>query len=421
MNSLKKLGPGLLFAGAAIGVSHLVYSTRAGADYGWSLIWAFILINLFKYPFFEFGPRYAIATGETLLDGYAKLGKGYLWGYAVLNTANMFTIQAAVTIVTAGLASHLFGISPNLTLWASVIILICSCLLIVGKYKLLDNLMKFIIIILSICTILAMSVAFFKSNTLPPFKQILPEGSGLLFLIAFMGWMPAPMDISIWHSIWSVEKQKNSSKINLKESLFDFNIGYAATIFLGMCFMGLGALVMYDSDIGFSNEGLIFARQLIELYTENLGASSATIISIAAFTTMFSTTITTLDASPRAFSRTLQILMNDKRDFYLKFLFLLAFGTIGIFIFFQSEMGLLVQIATVLSFLTTPFFAWANLKLVTSDNMPKQFRPNKLMVILSWSGLIFLTTFTVGYLYSCLLYTSPSPRDGLLSRMPSSA
>ena len=400
MNSLKKLGPGLLFAGAAIGVSHLVYSTRAGADYGWSLIWAFILINLFKYPFFEFGPRYAIATGETLLDGYAKLGKGYLWGYAVLNTANMFTIQAAVTIVTAGLASHLFGISPNLTLWASVIILICSCLLIVGKYKLLDNLMKFIIIILSICTILAMSVAFFKSNTLPPFKQILPEGSGLLFLIAFMGWMPAPMDISIWHSIWSVEKQKNSSKINLKESLFDFNIGYGATIFLGMCFMGLGALVMYDSDIGFSNEGLIFARQLIELYTENLGASSATIISIAAFTTMFSTTITTLDASPRAFSRTLQILMNDKRDFYFKFLFLLAFGTIGIFIFFQSEMGLLVQIATVLSFLTTPFFAWANLKLVTSDNMPKQFRPNKLMVILSWSGLIFLTTFTVGYLYS---------------------
>ena len=312
----------------------------------------------------------------------------------------MFTIQAKVTIVTAGLASHLFGISPNLTLWASVIILICSCLLIVGKYKLLDNLMKFIIIILSICTILAMSVAFFKSNTLPPFKQILPEGSGLLFLIAFMGWMPAPMDISIWHSIWSVEKQKNSSKINLKESLFDFNIGYGATIFLGMCFMGLGALVMYDSDIGFSNEGLIFARQLIELYTENLGASSATIISIAAFTTMFSTTITTLDASPRAFSRTLQILMNDKRDFYLKFLFLLAFGTIGIFIFFQSEMGLLVQIATVLSFLTTPFFAWANLKLVTSDNMPKQFRPNKLMVILSWSGLIFLTTFTVGYLYS---------------------
>ena len=26
-----------------------------------------------------------------------------------------------------------------------------------------------------------------------------------------------------------------------------------------------------------------------------------------------------------------------------------------------------------------------------------------------------------GIIYTCLLYTSPSPRDGLLSRMPSSA
>ena len=89
MHKLKRLGPGLLFAGAAIGVSHLVYSTRAGADYGWGLLWAFFIINAFKYPFFEFGPRYAIATGETLLDGYNKIGKKYLWFYAILNEGTL--------------------------------------------------------------------------------------------------------------------------------------------------------------------------------------------------------------------------------------------------------------------------------------------------------------------------------------------
>ena len=52
INIIKKLGPGLLFAGAAIGVSHLVQSTRAGADYGFTLIWALILANIIKYPFF---------------------------------------------------------------------------------------------------------------------------------------------------------------------------------------------------------------------------------------------------------------------------------------------------------------------------------------------------------------------------------
>ena len=72
---LQTLGPGLLFAGAAIGVSHLVQSTRAGADFGFGLLWALLLVNLFKYPFFQYGPRYASATGESLIDGYKRLGK----------------------------------------------------------------------------------------------------------------------------------------------------------------------------------------------------------------------------------------------------------------------------------------------------------------------------------------------------------
>ena len=50
---ISKLGPGLLFAGAAIGVSHLVQSTRAGADFGWGLIWALILSQtLLHVPYF---------------------------------------------------------------------------------------------------------------------------------------------------------------------------------------------------------------------------------------------------------------------------------------------------------------------------------------------------------------------------------
>ena len=400
MDKIKKLGPGLLFAGAAIGVSHLVYSTRAGADYGWGLIWAFLIINIFKYPFFEFGPRYAVATGETLIDGYGKIGKKYLWFYAILNTANMFTIQAAVTVVTAGLAAHFFGITGDIAIWGSSIIIICSLLLIIGKYKLLDKLMKFIIMLLTFCTFLALIIAFDNSNELPPVIQVLPKGTGLLFLIAFMGWMPAPMDISIWHSIWSVEKQKEIKNVSLKDTIYDFNVGYLATILLGFCFIGLGAMVMFNSQIEFSNKGLVFASQLIDLYTLNLGESFSTIISLAAFTTMFSTTITTLDASPRAFSKTIQLLTKTNTNYYLFFLLTLSTGTIAIFLFFQSEMAILVQVATVLSFMTTPFFAWINLKLISSKFMPLEFQPKKSLIIFSWFGLLFLSAFTIGYLIS---------------------
>ena len=76
---LKSLGPGLLFAGAAIGVSHFVQSTRAGADFGFGLLAVVILANVFKYPAFAFGPWYASATGTSLLEGYRRQGKWALW------------------------------------------------------------------------------------------------------------------------------------------------------------------------------------------------------------------------------------------------------------------------------------------------------------------------------------------------------
>ena len=190
IESLKKLGPGLLFAGAAIGVSHLVQSTRAGADFGWGLLWALVLSNLFKYPFFQFGARYALATHKSLLDGYAHLGKTYLWIFFFLSLATMFTIQTAVTIVTSSLASILFGFTLDLVTWSILITLICLFFLLRGSFKILDKIIKWIIIILTLSTFIAVFLAAGQSHENIPFSQVFPQRSSILFLAAFMGWMP---------------------------------------------------------------------------------------------------------------------------------------------------------------------------------------------------------------------------------------
>jgi len=398
IKAISKLGPGLLFAGAAIGVSHLVQSTRAGADFGFGLIWALVLVNLFKYPFFQYGPRYAIATGESLLDGYYKIGKFFLITYFILNILTMFTIQTAVTIVTAGLASSLFGFTDNMVIWSLIITVSCYLVLLVGKYNLLDRMIKIIILILAISTIFSTGVASLNTIETFTFEQVFPSGAGLVFLVAFMGWMPAPLDISIWHSIWAIEKNK-TQKITKKDSLFDFNVGYIATVFLGICFVSLGTLVMYNSGISFSSSGSVFASQLIELYTSNLGDNLYLIISICAFTTMLSTTITTLDASPRTMSRATQLLTkNSNKNYYFHWISILAIGTMLIFYFLLSEMGTLVEIATVLSFITAPFYAILNYKLVTSKNMPDQHKPSKSLRVLSIAGILFLSLFAFGYI-----------------------
>jgi Mn2+/Fe2+ NRAMP family transporter len=395
---LKKLGPGLLFAGAAIGVSHLVQSTKSGAEFGFGLLWALILCNFFKYPFFFFGTKYTHATRETLLDGYLKINKGVLIIYLILSLVTIFTIQAAVTIVTAGLAMELFGITENITYWAIIIVVFSVLLLIIGKYKLLDNLMKFIILILGVSTVIALSSASFNSNSILNFRQIVPDNiEGVIFLAAFMGWMPAPLDISIWQSIWTREKMKIDKKIDFSTVKFDFNVGYITTVFLGLCFVGLGAYVMYQSGEKFSDSGGVFASQLINLYTSNLGENMMVFIAIAAFTTMFSTTITCLDASPRAMSKTLDLLKFNRLNDYNSWLAILSIGTILIFIFFMSEMGGLVKIATVLSFITAPLYAIINYRLVSSDLMPKKYRLSKWMKVYSVSGIIFLLFFSIWY------------------------
>ena len=411
MNAIpfKKLGPGLLFAGAAIGVSHLVQSTRAGADFGFGLLWALLLVNIIKYPFFQFGPRYAAATGSSLLVGYAKLGKSVLWAYFILTLGTMFTIQTAVTIVTAGLAVELFGMSQDIATWSVAITLLCAAILAIGRYRILDKLMKVIIIILTISTLAAVFFAFRESVTTQGIGspnnllQIFPkDAASVAFLIAFMGWMPAPLDISIWHSLWTLEKA-DRGKEAVKNSLFDFNIGYAGAVVLGICFMTLGALVMFGTGKTFSSKGGVFAGQLISMYTTSLGDWATILIGVAAFTTMFSTTLTTLDASPRAMS-TATSLLGVKSIFksYLFWLILLIVGTCIILFFFVSEMGLLIKVATILSFLTAPFYAICNYLVFKDPDVPEKARLGIPMRIYSIVSIVLLIAFS-GYYVSTLL------------------
>lgn len=402
-NIFKSLGPGLLFAGAAVGVSHLVQSTRAGADFGFGLLWALLLANLLKYPFFQYGPRYAAATGETLLDGYKKLGKGALIASYVVSFITMFIVQAAVTIVTAGLAVNLFGLDINMETWSLIITLACIAILIVGKYKLLDKMMKYIIILLTVCTLVAVNVALFKTTDTFDFTQVFPKGTiEITFFIAFLGWMPAPLDISIWQSIWSLEKEKTTlQKIQPKQAIFDFNVGYIGTIFLAICFVMLGALVMHKSGESFSSSGGVFAGQLINLYTESLGDFAYIFIAIAAFTTMFSTTITTLDASPRTMTIANNLVFNKKTKLtYWFWIVLLGAGTYIILRYFRDNMGLMVKIATVLSFLTAPFYAILNFILISGKHTPKEHHPSIYLKVLSILGIVFLLGFSAWFLFN---------------------
>jgi Mn2+/Fe2+ NRAMP family transporter len=154
---LKAIGPGILMAGAAIGGSHLVSSTQAGAKYGWSLLVLLLLANLFKYPFFLYGERYTAATGETILHGIRRMGKGFVGAYFLLNLVNAFLNIAGVAMITASLSINLGAnrLGMPLAELTFSIAVVCAMIIIVGRYRLLDSIAKVVMVLLAASTLTA--------------------------------------------------------------------------------------------------------------------------------------------------------------------------------------------------------------------------------------------------------------------------
>lgn len=405
---LRNLGPGLLFASMAIGTSHLVLSTKAGAQYGWVMAIPIILANILKYPFFEFGVRYTSVTNKTLIEGYLNRGKGYLWFYAIITLVTTFTILAALYTVTAGLFINLFGINTSsismVALWLFIII---SSLLIFGKYKFLEISLKFIVSILFIALLITTILVLFKGpiDHLPNFipTPIFNE-VGILFLIGLMGWMPTTVEASSWVSLWSIEKWKNQEKPSLNESLQEFNIGYSITAILAIFFMVIGWFTLYGTNVELSNNAVSFADQVVRLFTEHIGSWAYLFIAISAFATMFSTCMTAHDALARVSLDIISLLKPESKRYSTKRAF--AFGIILLTIInfiviaaFSANMGKLVALATFVSFVVAPIIGYMNLKNVTSKDIDPEFRPNKSLKILTYSGILFLSIFSLYYFY----------------------
>ena len=406
-NLIKTLGPGILFASTAIGVSHLVQSTRAGADYSFGLIAVILIANILKYPFFEYGSRYANSTGTSLIDGYKKMGKWMLILYFIITISTMFFVTAAVGMVTAGFMENLFGVQVPM-LMSSILFILCLSILIIGKYSVLDSLIKIIGGVLLISTLFAFILTLFH-GPIHPQEFSLPEvfwtnKKDIGFLIALIGWMPTAIDLSAWNSLWTLERIKQTNyKPTMKETLFDFNFGYIISAVLSICFVTLGAYIMYGSDNIISNNKAAFANDVVNLYSTTIGDWSYLIIAAAAFSIMFGTCIAVFDGYSRSLNKCIELLfqsknpVNNSKINQLFSLTILSLGSFYIISYFNSNpkgFKALIDLATTLSFLIAPIIAIVNFKLVMSYIKPKD-RPKLWLQIISYLGIIFLTGFSV--------------------------
>ncbi len=395
-------GPGILFAGAAIGTSHLVQSTRAGAVFGLGLLGIIVFANFIKYPAFRFGPQYAAATGKSLIDGYFDLGRWVLVLYMLGEIAVMAIIIAATATVTAAILMANVGVIADIRYVSIGLIVFGVLVLGIGGYELLDRLTKTFVAILTIATVVAALISLPRVEW--QFAQILFPLSDLQtlgFVIALMGFMPSALDLAVLQSLWSVAKQKSSGVMpSLQDAMTDFNIGYLASAVLAICFLIMGAGVMHSAGEVPAAGAAAFAEQVINLYTSNLGRWTGALVGVSAMFVMFTTLIAVLDGFPRLLTACMALLRPGAADAEVDIeksllrhgctLFLAAAASSAL-LFLMNSFEKFIDFVTITAFIVSPVTATLNHLVMFSSNVPENYQPTALLRNWSLLGIAALS------------------------------
>jgi Mn2+/Fe2+ NRAMP family transporter len=242
----------------------------------------------------------------------------------------------------------------------------------------------------------------------------LPAGS-IPLVAAMLGWMPTGIDVSIWHSMWTLEKMdllglpagSGGARERLRTALLDMRIGYGLSLATGVMFLLIGST--YLAGRGAELRGADFARVLAGVYEGTLGRWMYHAFLVTASFAMFSTAYTVMDGFSRAFEGSLAQLRRLRRTeaageceartsacgpAYRIFLAGTTVVAAGCITAFPQPVVLVTFVATVTLAITPVLYAF-NVWCVTRRIPDPALRPPRATVRLGWAGTAFMAAVAV--------------------------
>ena len=403
--AIASLGPGLLYAAVAVGVSHLVQATRAGADFGLGMVLVVIFACLMKYPGLRFGGEYAAATGKNLVVNYRERGSLVFGLFAVSQLFSMVFIIAAVSLFTSGLLQVALGFQTGSVMSVFILLVLVAILLMTGHYKVLEKVIKGIVVGFTLLTTVCMLLVISRLDlSLSAFALPAFDVPTVLFIVALVGFMPSPTDASILQSLWTVARAESEGRRATKEeSRFDFNVGYITSCILAIFFLFLGTAVLFESGVAMPADNAGFARRLLEVYTSIIGDWSYYVMAITALCVMLSTALTVTDGMTR-----MALAIGGESfpgphwytdRFYNIVLIVLSLAALLVIWLLLQSFATFMDMTSVIVFIIGPFLALLNHLAIFSDEIPREKQPSQLIRIWSIVSIVSLFLLMAVYAY----------------------
>lgn len=265
------VGPGLVVAATGVGAADLIATTVAGSKYGYALLWAVIIGCIMKVIIVEGAGRYSLATGNTIFEGWASLGKWtsiyfgpyiVIWGF----------VYGAAAMAGTGLA--LYSLFPQLsvTVWGIISGLFGLVIVWSGRYGLFEKILTFLVILMFVVMVIA--AAFTLPNLPEMIKGLvptIPEGA-MINVLSVAGGVGGTITLAAY-GYWLREKGWNTPRF-MRVMRIDNQVAYLVTGIFVVATLIVGAELLYSSQIAIAtgDEGMIdLAGVLAERYGKFMG------------------------------------------------------------------------------------------------------------------------------------------------------
>lgn len=304
---LKNIGPGALIAAAFIGPGTVTACTLAGANFGYTLLWALLFATIATIILQEMSARLGLVTQQGLGETLRNMLNQSIWKWPLFVLIMVALYLGNAAYEAGNLSGAALGIDAltdtNQSLYrisVVVISLLAGALLWRGSYKHIERMLLLLVALMALAFIATfISVGpnltlLFKGLTIPQ----IPDGS-LLTVIALIGTTVVPYNLFL-HA--SAVKAKWKSVSDLSHARADTATAIGLGGIITILIASTAAASIFGSGLQITGAGDM-ATQLEPLF----GSFSKTMLGIGFFAAGLSSSITAPLATAYAMTEILAI------------------------------------------------------------------------------------------------------------------
>lgn len=346
---LKEFGPGIVWAGLAIGGGELVLIPRVGTIYGIMFLWMPLLAIALKYFMLNEIGRWSVMTGTTIYDGLAMIPGPRKWLSWVLLFVSLYLGAVHIGGLVAMIGVISFTIVPIFSpfVWSMIMMISYVALTWTKRYGILEKLMLAMVGMLTVTTgIVTISVFPPLAELLKGFAFQIPSftpdwavtqykisQNPLVEILPAMAFAGCGAVNSLWYSDWALSKGLGlgqyfdgleNTAVELKDlksfdrgttervkswyqSMFHDALWGANVLTIVVTFFYLLLAIVVLHPLKQAPDGIKFIATLSQTFTRTIGSWAKLLYLLGAFGVIYSTMATIYDGYARMINKSILI------------------------------------------------------------------------------------------------------------------